>query len=86
MVSLIRDVVSNNKVGFRAVRYCTVGGIGALLQLGLTYLLTETFSVYYMCSLAVAILVATVWNFTAHGYFTYGVFRSLGRREKRDER
>ena len=75
MVSLAKNIVSNNKVGFRAIRYCTVGGAGAVIQLGLTYVLTEFLGMYYMYSLAAAILTATVWNFAMHGYFTYGVFR-----------
>ena len=74
MVSLVRDIVSNNKVGFRAVRYCTVGGVGALILMGVTFFLTEVVGLYYMFSTAIAILVATSWNFAMHGFFTYRVF------------
>lgn len=75
MVSLIRDIVSNNKIGFRAIRYCTVGGVGALILMGTTFFLTEVVGLHYMFSTALAILTATTWNFAMHGYFTYGVFK-----------
>ena len=75
MVSLVKNIVSNNKVGFRAVRYCTVGGVGALILMGVTFFLTEVVGLYYMFSTAIAILVASTWNFTAHGFFTYGVYK-----------
>lgn len=84
MVSLVRDIVSNNRIGFRAVRFCTVGGVGALILMGVTFFLTEMLGLYYLLSTAIAILVATVWNFVMHGYFTYRVFRLPGASSKRN--
>jgi len=75
MVSFIQTTVTSNKIGFRALRFCIVGGTGALILMGITFFLTEVAGLYYMFSTAIAILVASTWNFTAHGFFTYGVYK-----------
>ena len=48
----------------RFVKFVMVGASGALLQLGLTYLLTEIFKVYYLISMGIAIVTVTLWNYS----------------------
>lgn len=48
----------------RFIKFATVGASGALLQLGITYLLTDVLKVYYLISMGIAIIVVTLWNFT----------------------
>lgn len=52
-------------------RFIVVGGIGAVIQLGLTYLLTERVHLYYIFSLAIAIVLATIWNFIMNLKWTF---------------
>lgn len=56
---------------FRFVKFCIVGASGALLQFSLVYLLTEKASLYYMISLAIAILLVTIWNFAWNLKWTF---------------
>jgi dolichol-phosphate mannosyltransferase len=53
------------------VKFALVGGVGACIQLGLTYLLTQRFHLYYMLSLVVAIGITTIWNFTCNLKWTF---------------
>jgi putative flippase GtrA len=53
------------------IKFAIVGLVGASIQLGLTYLLTSKFHLYYMFSLAVAIAIATIWNFTFNLNWTF---------------
>ncbi|MBU2118739.1 MAG: GtrA family protein [Alphaproteobacteria bacterium] len=46
------------------MKFCLIGASGALLQLGLTYLLTEIFKVYYLISMGIAIVTVTLWNYS----------------------
>jgi len=48
----------------RFVKFCLVGGSGALLQMGVTYFLTDIFKVYYLISMGIAIILVTIWNFS----------------------
>ena len=62
------------KLAKRFIKYCLVGGVGALIQLGVTYSLTESMGFYYMISLGIAIVLAASWNFTMHGFWTYNIW------------
>ncbi len=55
----------------RFLKFCLVGSGGALIQLGLTYLLTEKLGLWYMLSLCIAIGLALVWNFTWNLKWTF---------------
>lgn len=59
------------KLAIRFLKFCAVGGVGAGIQLGMTYLLTEFWGLWYMFSLCVAILLATAWNFTGNYKWTF---------------
>jgi len=58
-------------IATRFLKFVIVGGIGCLIQLSITYLLTEILNLYYMFSLAVAMVLATVWNFTGNLKWTF---------------
>ena len=61
-----------NRLPFRKfIKFIIVGSIGAGIQLGITYLLTEFANLYYMVSLVIAIILATVWNFTGNLRWTF---------------
>ncbi len=65
----VSTFVVDNRIRF--FKFCLVGGSGALLQLGLTYLLTEVGHIYYMLSLTIVIGITTVWNFTLNALWTF---------------
>ena len=48
-----------------------VGLSGALLQLSITYLLTEILHLYYVYSLGIAITLVTVWNYVWQGRWVF---------------
>lgn len=52
-------------------QFCTVGGIGTVIQFALTWLLTEKAHLYYLLSLAIAVGVAVSWNFFANYRWTF---------------
>lgn len=55
----------------RFIKFCVVGLSGALLQLGITYLLTEIFHLYYVYSLGIAISLVTLWNYGWQGRWVF---------------
>ena len=55
----------------RFAKFCVVGASGALLQMGITYLLTDIFNVYYLISLGIAITLVTVWNYVWQGRWVF---------------
>ena len=56
----------------RPLKFLIVGGVGVGLNMGLLFLLTEKFNVWYMASSAIGILVATAWNYLINNYWTFG--------------
>lgn len=52
-------------------KFCLVGGIGAVIQLGMTFILTELIGLWYMVSLCIAIGLALLWNFTLNLVWTF---------------
>jgi len=65
------DSIQRKVVAVRFLKFCLVGGIGAGIQLGITYLLTEWAGLWYIFSLGIAILLATIWNFTGNDRWTF---------------
>ena len=57
----------------RFIRFCLVGGSGALITFGVTWLLTEKFGLWYMASMSIAVAIATVWNYNFNTFWTYRV-------------
>ena len=56
----------------RFIRFCLIGGFGAGLCIGATYLLTEYAGLWYMSSLVIGAFAAAVWNFTWNKTWTFG--------------
>lgn len=57
-------------------KFGIVGATGMVINLGILWVLTELFSIYYMYSAVVAILVAGFWNFIWNKYWTFGKFNA----------
>lgn len=55
----------------RPIKFCLVGGTGALLQLGLLTFFTEITGLFYVMSAVVAIIVATIWNYLWNNFWTF---------------
>lgn len=53
------------------IKFCIVGSTGALIHLGLLYILTEFFHIWYIFSAAVAFMVAVANNFMWNKYWTF---------------
>ena len=55
------------------IKFCIVGGTGALITFGVTWLLTEEVGLWYMGSLVIATLIAMTSNFLFNNYWTFAV-------------
>lgn len=53
------------------VRYGFVGGTGALIDMGLLFLFTDVFGIYYLSSAVAANTVSFIFRFVAHKYFSF---------------
>jgi len=58
------------------IKFCIVGGTGALETFGITWLLTERFGLWYMASMVFAVAFATISNFTLNTVWTYRLGKS----------
>jgi len=52
-------------------KFCVVGGIGSIINLGLLYSLTEWFGVYYLLSSCIAIELSIISNFILNDQWTF---------------
>lgn len=55
------------------LKFCIVGGTGAIITFGVTWLLTEKIGLWYMGSLVVATIIAMTSNFLFNNYWTFSV-------------
>lgn len=55
----------------RFVKFCIVGGSGAIITFGATWLLTELLGMWYMASMVIAVVIATIWNYNFNLYWTF---------------
>ncbi len=60
----------------RFIKFCIVGGTGSLETFGITWLFTEIGGLWYMASLIIAVVVATVSNYTFNTIWTYRLEKS----------
>lgn len=60
----------------RFTKFCIVGGSGALITLSLTWLLTESVGLWYILSLTIAVVIATVWNFNLNARWTFAQYKN----------
>src|SRR3972149_11832389 len=58
-------------ISFRFLRSVVTGGISALVSLGVLWVLTEQFGVYYMKSSVIGFACALVVNFSLQKYWTF---------------
>ena len=54
-------------------KFCVVGGSGAVITFGITWLLTEKLGMWYMASMVIAVAIATVWNYNFNLMWTFKV-------------
>ena len=59
------------KLATKFGKFAVVGGIGACIQFGVTYLFTQKFHLFYMWSLVISIGITTIWNFTLNMFWTF---------------
>jgi SAM-dependent methyltransferase len=55
----------------RFFKFCVVGGIGAIITWGLTWLLTEKMSLWYMFSVVIATGIAMINNYILNSTWTF---------------
>ena len=55
----------------QTIKYFLVGGIGVGVNLGLLYILTDIFGIWYILSQGIAIAVSITNNFFLHRYWTF---------------
>ena len=55
----------------QTIKYFLVGGIGVGVNLGLLYVLTDFFGVWYILSQGIAIAISITNNFFLHRYWTF---------------
>lgn len=53
------------------IKFCVVGGIGVVVNLGITYCFTEFFGIWYMASNFIGICFAVVSNFIGNKWWTF---------------
>ncbi len=63
--------MQRKSLAIKFLKFIAVGGVGAGIQLGTTYFLTEMAGLHYMFSLSIAIVLATIWNFTLNLRWTF---------------
>lgn len=56
---------------YRYMKFLAGGGLSLLLNLGLTYVLTEYFQLWYMLSFAIALACEVLFLFVYHSYVTF---------------
>ena len=61
---------------FKFVKFCLVGGSGAIITFSLTWVFTEITGFWYMASLVIAVAIATIWNFTLNSIWTFAIKRN----------
>lgn len=63
----------------RFIKFCIVGGFGAIMYFLIFYLITENFNIWYGASYFIATLYAIIQNYTLNHFFT---FRKIKDRNK----
>lgn len=67
----------------RAVKFASVGTVGAIINLSVLFILTEQFHLWYMLSEIIAILVALIFNYFVNTYWTYrDAMKALNKNKK----
>jgi dolichol-phosphate mannosyltransferase len=59
------------------LKFCIVGGTGAVITWGLTWILTEAVGMWYMASLVIATFVAMTSNFILNNAWTFAIGKNM---------
>jgi dolichol-phosphate mannosyltransferase len=59
------------KTTFEYIKFATVGLLGTIINLGLTFFLTEEFKIYYIISASMAFVIVVTFNFTLNKVWTF---------------
>jgi len=62
----------------RFLKFCLVGALGVVVNMGLLWLLTEFFGLFYILSAAVSIETSILFNFALNDFWTFRDRRQLG--------
>ncbi len=79
-VELVKKMVSSSiKKLFQKefIRYCFCGGVAAIVDLGIFFLLNETFGVHYLIALTISFPIAVAVNYALQRRIT---FKSKGKK------
>ena len=68
---MIRTLATHPFFRFRFVRFVISGGFATLTNLGVVYLCTDVFGVYYLASSAIAFVFAFALSFTLQKFWTF---------------
>lgn len=78
LVHLMTLLFARNSRLLKFVKFCTVGAVGAVINLSILYSLTEWFRVWYIISAAAAAAVAVTSNYVLNKVWTFK-FRTTGK-------
>ncbi len=63
----------------RFIKFCIVGGVGTLINMGLLWAFTELFGIYYLISSILAIEFSIISNFFLNEIWTWSDRKTHGR-------
>ena len=61
----------------RFLKFCMVGGTGSVITFGTTFILTEYAHLWYILSLAIAVVIATFVNYTLNCVWTFSIGKNM---------
>ncbi|MDB5244606.1 MAG: hypothetical protein JWN18_476 [Parcubacteria group bacterium] len=59
------------RTSFQFIRFCTVGGVGLLVNLLVTYVGVAVFNIWYFWSYCIGVLAGWTASFVLNGLFTF---------------
>jgi putative flippase GtrA len=59
-------------------KFMVVGGIGAILSLGLMYLFTTVLGLFYLISYFITFMIVVAFNYTLNSLWTFKGYKSKG--------
>jgi len=78
MVAYLKHLVSLLLYKYnRFLKFCVVGGTGAIETFAITWVLTEWIGMWYMASMVIAVAFATISNFIFNSIWTFSVGKDM---------
>jgi putative flippase GtrA len=65
---MIINFVQKQKIFFK---YCFAGGVAAITDLGIFFILNEIFNIYYIFAIPIAFFIAAIVNYSLQRKFTF---------------